>query len=298
MKFKSKLDKLEYYFENNYVNKDNLIKTLDEFEIKLKPKLTFINSSLYNEIDRLQESINYNYSYSYNNTKKSTKKKYEDVFDYVPEIIEEDDEDDEDWNSENEEYISVKKTYTNYNAKPKQSFAKYLFVMCLNREQINSSNINNFTNLKNIDEFIQFDDSENSVNSVKILLKEVYDNKILSLNSYTNLNENDIKILLKLNFDKITMRNAILIMNITIIELLFDNKYSGSQNDILNIRYRICDKNNKSKYDYNNTDNNFTQFDEIVKVLDVFAKYNIYIWTKILYINFVFKMIFTKNLII
>jgi len=265
LKFKIKVEEFDYYFYQNYVDKDNLIKTLDEFEIKLKSKLTFINSSLYTHIDSLEDNHN---SYSYD-SEESTRKKYEEVYNYIPETIE---ENIDEWDSDKEEYIPVKKSYIKYNAIPKQSFIKYLFEMCPNREHINENNIKDFIDLKNINEFIQFTDSDNSV---KKLLKEVYDNKILSLEYFKELKNTDLEMLLKLNFDNITMRNAILKMNVKIIEFLFDNKYCGSQNDILYIRHKICDTNNK-KQDYYNSDNNYTYFDEIAKILDVFAKYNIY----------------------
>jgi hypothetical protein len=265
LKITTKLGKLNYYFENNYIDKNVLINTLNEIEIKLKSKINFIGSDLYNYIDDYIHD--YNHEYNYKDTDKTSIKKYEDVFDYIPELIE---ETDEEYNSDEDEYKTIKKSYTRYNAIPKQNFVKYLFEMCPNREQINSNNIKNFVKLENIEDFIQFDES------VKNLLKEVYDNKILSLNNYEKFSDSDIKMLLKLNFDKITMRNAILKMNINLIEILLNNKYCASQNDLLNIRCKICDKNNKSKYDYDHPYNNFIQFESIKEILDVFATYNIY----------------------
>ena len=259
--------KFEFKFNKfKYIDVNSLIITFNKFEDKLKLNMNHIKSNLYLLIDLInQNHINTDYHYDIDDYNNKEKNKYPDIFDYIEQINNDENSDNSDTDADADTTKINKKNIT-FVAKRKLNFVKYVFnIFGDKRDSLNENNISDFIKLKDIDDFIDF-----NVASNKKLLKNIFDNKIL------NKQEFDYKILLKLNFDNITMRNAFLTLNKEIIELLLENKYSASNNDLLNIKCKICDNKFKEKYDYYNVDNNYLNFTmHIEPIFKLYSKFNI-----------------------
>jgi hypothetical protein len=246
----------EKYIWYKYFNTTNFEKFKSECENKLKQKLTFLNLSNFNEIDDLNSHNDSDYNYYVSDIESINK--LDDIFYYEL--------DESDAYEENEECI--------YLAKRKITFAKYMLNLYGdNREFLNDKNVDNFIILKYPTEFIDLNNSEN-----KKFVKIIIDNKVLSGKSF------DYKILAVIDFDEITMKNALLRKNINLIKYLLNNKYSPTQNDFMYIRTKIAGKEDKTSYR-----DTFEQ--DLKPILEQFAIYNMYM-DKDTFIKFCYNNVF------
>jgi len=259
----------EKYNWYKYFNINDFEKNKEEYENKLKEKITFLNSDHIAEIDKLNDTkySEYNYCSSTGPTKENEKN---DMFYY-----ELDSDDDDKYEDEDKPEEEVQKLYI---AKRKFTFAKYMLNLYGNNvEHINDDNIDKFIKLIHITDFIDLNTALNNNNNKKFL-KNIIDNKILEGKSF------DKKLLTKIDFDGFTMKYALLNGNIQVVQFLLNNKYSPTQNDFMYIRTKIYGKEDKSSY--------YDKFaDNLELVLKEFAKYNMYM-EKDTFIQFCYNNVF------